>query len=38
VTLNASGLQAAPFIALARRVEERCLESQSSGPSITIEE
>ncbi len=38
VTLNASSSNAAPFIALARRVEERCLEAQSSGPSITIED
>ncbi len=38
VTVNPSNANAAPFIELARRVEERCREAQSSGPSITIEE
>jgi len=34
----AGDAHAAPFLDLARRVEERCREAQTSGPSITIED
>jgi ATP-binding protein involved in chromosome partitioning len=38
VTLRPGDSHAAPFVALAHRVEQRCLETQSAGPSITIED
>jgi ATP-binding protein involved in chromosome partitioning len=34
----ASDAHAAPFIALAQRIEDRCREAQSFGPSMTIED
>jgi ATP-binding protein involved in chromosome partitioning len=39
VTTRADGdAHAAPFLELARQVEERCKASQSSGPKVTIED
>jgi ATP-binding protein involved in chromosome partitioning len=38
VTLNANGSHAAPFMMLARRIEERCQETESAAPSITVED
>src|SRR5580700_2510441 len=38
VTLRPGDSHAAPFVALAHRVEQRCLETQSAAPSITIED
>jgi len=38
VTLRLGDSHAAPFVALAQRVEERCVEAQVGGPSITIED
>jgi ATP-binding protein involved in chromosome partitioning len=39
VTTRADGdSHAAPFIELARRVEERCREAETTGPKVTIEE
>ncbi len=39
VTTRADGdAHAAPFIELARRVEQRCREAQSSAPTVTIED
>jgi ATP-binding protein involved in chromosome partitioning len=35
---NPADAHAAPFLKLAARIEERCLESQSTGPKITIED
>jgi ATP-binding protein involved in chromosome partitioning len=37
-TRDASDPHAAPFLELARVVEQRCAESQTEGPSITIED
>ena len=38
VTLRPADSHAAPFVALAHRVEQRCIETQVAGPSITIED
>ena len=38
VTSRAGDAHAAPFLDLAGRVEERCREAHSTGPSITIED
>jgi ATP-binding protein involved in chromosome partitioning len=38
VTLRPGDSHAAPFVALAHRVEERCREAQVAGPSITVED
>jgi ATP-binding protein involved in chromosome partitioning len=37
-SLAAADAHAAPFLALAAKVEQRCAEAQSAGPSITIED
>jgi hypothetical protein len=38
VTLKAGDPHAAPFIELAKRVEQRCAEIGSSAPTITVED
>jgi ATP-binding protein involved in chromosome partitioning len=38
VTVRPEDPRAVPFVELARRVEQRCLETQSAAPSITIED
>ena len=38
VTVRPSDARAQPFVELARRVEQRCAETQSAAPSITIED
>ncbi len=38
VTVRPTDARALPFVELARRLEQRCVETQSAGPSITIED